>query len=118
MPVLQTSQLCLGRSSVRSLPRLTSGKVHLQFYLLDIFIGLRGISEEIVWLFMFVVGAAVMLGHIFPFFMKFNGGKGTATVIGILLAIDWRFGVIGLGLFILVSLVTILPRIRSTHALC
>ena len=62
--------------------------------------------EDTVWLLLFVVGAAVVIGHVFPFHMKFNGGKGTATIIGMLLALDWRFGLLALGLFILVSLVT------------
>ena len=65
-----------------------------------------GLPEDIAWLLLFVVGAAVVLGHVFPFYMKFNGGKGTATIIGMLLAIDWRFGLIGLGLFIVVAIVT------------
>ncbi|MDN4606239.1 glycerol-3-phosphate acyltransferase [Sporosarcina highlanderae] len=55
---------------------------------------------------LFAVGAAVVFGHNFPFHMKFNGGKGTATVIGVLFAIDWRFGLAGFALFVLVALVT------------
>lgn len=38
--------------------------------------------------------------------MQFNGGKGTATVIGVLLALDWRFGLIGFALLVVVALVT------------
>lgn len=37
-----------------------------------------------------IAGAAAILGHIFPFYMKFRGGKGTACLGGVLLAIDWR----------------------------
>ncbi|MGG0669920.1 glycerol-3-phosphate acyltransferase [Sporosarcina koreensis] len=65
-----------------------------------------GLPAESITLLLFVVGAAVIFGHNFPFHMKFNGGKGTATVIGVLFAIDWRFGLTGLLLFILVALVT------------
>lgn len=61
---------------------------------------------EVIWIFLFLAGAAVVLGHNFPFYMKFNGGKGTATVIGVLLALDWRIGLAGLILFLLVSLIT------------
>lgn len=44
----------------------------------------------------YVVGACCILGHIFPFYLKFKGGKGLATYMGLLLGIDWRaFIVIG-----------------------
>ena len=48
----------------------------------------------------------LILGHNFPFHMGFNGGKGTASIIGILLAIDWKIGLFALLLFVLLSFVT------------
>ena len=98
--------IVLGKKFGALVAAIDIGKGAIAVLFTRYFIGHTGLSEEIVWLYMFVVGASVMLGHIFPFYMKFDGGKGTATVIGILLAIDWRFGLIALGLFILVSLVT------------
>jgi len=64
------------------------------------------LSNEFSWLIIFVAGASVVIGHIFPFHMKFNGGKGTATMIGVLFGIDWRFGLLAFTLFVLASLVT------------
>jgi len=37
-------------------------------------------------------GLAVFLGHLFPVFFKFKGGKGVATTLGVLLATSWLLG--------------------------
>jgi glycerol-3-phosphate acyltransferase PlsY len=39
--------------------------------------------------FMMYVGLAAILGHIFPMWLKFSGGKGVATALGVFLAICW-----------------------------
>ncbi|MBR0385056.1 MAG: glycerol-3-phosphate acyltransferase, partial [Erysipelotrichaceae bacterium] len=41
----------------------------------------------------FAAGAMAVMGHIFPFYMNFKGGKGYATYVGFMLGIDWRVGV-------------------------
>ena len=35
-------------------------------------------------------GASVILGHIFPFYLGFRGGKGLSCMVGMTLALDWR----------------------------
>lgn len=40
-----------------------------------------------------VAALAAMLGHCFPIWLKFNGGKGVATFLGIMLALAWPVGV-------------------------
>jgi glycerol-3-phosphate acyltransferase PlsY len=37
-----------------------------------------------------LAGAAVIIGHIFPFYLKFRGGKGSACLGGAVLGLDWR----------------------------
>lgn len=37
-----------------------------------------------------LAGAAAVLGHIFPFYVGFKGGKGIASLGGFVLAMDWR----------------------------
>jgi len=45
---------------------------------------------------MVIAGTGAILGHIYPFFMGFHGGKGIACYLGMLLAIDLKIGLISL----------------------
>ena len=40
-------------------------------------------------------GAGAVVGHLFPVWLSFRGGKGVATGLGVLLAVDWRVALIG-----------------------
>ena len=62
----------------------------------------------------FYVGAAAVLGHIFPIWLKFQGGKGVATSIGVILGLCWPVGIIICGIW---SLVAILSRYSSLAAI-
>jgi glycerol-3-phosphate acyltransferase PlsY len=42
----------------------------------------------------FYAGIGVLLGHNFPFYLKFKGGKGIASSIGLIFCVDWRAGLI------------------------
>ena len=49
-------------------------------------------------------GVACILGHIFPFYMGFRGGKGFASYLGMTLALNWKFALI---ILIIVGIVTV-----------
>jgi glycerol-3-phosphate acyltransferase PlsY len=49
------------------------------------------------------VALAVFLGHLFPLYFRFRGGKGVATAAGILLAMDWRIAATLLVVWVLVA---------------
>jgi acyl phosphate:glycerol-3-phosphate acyltransferase len=51
-------------------------------------------------------GVAAVLGHCFSPFLAFSGGKGVATALGMILALDWRVGLIAIALFIVVMVFT------------
>ena len=53
-----------------------------------------------------VAGVACVLGHIFPVFMKFRGGKGFASYLGMTLALNWKFALIILAIVVVVTLIT------------
>ena len=51
-------------------------------------------------------GVACVLGHIFPVFMKFRGGKGLAAYIGMILALNWKFALVIAVMVLLVTVIT------------
>ena len=53
-----------------------------------------------------IAGVACVLGHIFPFYLKFKGGKGLASFVGMLVALDWRVAIAAALLVLVVTLVT------------
>jgi glycerol-3-phosphate acyltransferase PlsY len=53
-----------------------------------------------------IVALAVFLGHVFPVWLKFQGGKGVATAAGVLFALDWRVGLATLGAWLAVVVAT------------
>ena len=55
------------------------------------------------WLLCGVV-IAVFLGHLFPIFHAYKGGKGVATACGILFSINWILGMATLGTWIIVAI--------------
>jgi glycerol-3-phosphate acyltransferase PlsY len=60
------------------------------------------------------VALAVFLGHLFPIFLRFKGGKGVATALGVLLALNLWLGLACLATWVLVALVF---RLSSLSAL-
>ena len=55
---------------------------------------------------LYLNGYFAILGHIYPFFMNFKGGKGTATLVGILFGFHPLYGLIGLLVIISVTLIS------------
>ena len=54
----------------------------------------------------YLCGVACMLGHVFPIYFQFKGGKGILSGGTIIIMIDWRVALVGWGGFILLFLLT------------
>jgi glycerol-3-phosphate acyltransferase PlsY len=61
-----------------------------------------------------LVGLAAFLGHLYPVFFRFQGGKGVATALGVLLGLDWVVGLATVATWLAVAFVT---RYSSLSAL-
>ncbi len=62
-----------------------------------------------------ITGLAAFMGHLYPVFFKFEGGKGVATSIGVLLGFSWLLGFAFIGTWILMYKI---GKISSLSALC
>lgn len=63
-----------------------------------------------------LAGLAVVLGHTFPIFFNFKGGKGVATSLGVLLIINWQIGLICLVFVLLLMALTRFVSLGSVSA--
>lgn len=64
----------------------------------------------------FLCGLACMLGHVFPIFFQFKGGKGIATSVGIFAVCCWPAILIGLAVFAVGVIITKIVSISSIAA--
>ncbi len=60
-----------------------------------------------------IAGLAVVIGHTFPIFFNFKGGKGVATSLGVLFMINWQIALICLVFALVLILVTRMVSVGS-----
>ena len=63
-----------------------------------------------------LAGIFVVLGHTFPVFFKFKGGKGVATSLGVLLMVNWQIGLICLVFALILMALTRFVSLGSVAA--
>jgi len=42
----------------------------------------------------YLAGLMAVIGHLFPFYLRFRGGKGVAALVGMMFGVDWRLGLL------------------------
>lgn len=105
-----------GNSGTTNALRVLGKKAGLIVFLGDVFktviamvicrLIFKNSASEMLTLLSLYGAAGAVLGHNFPFYMNFKGGKGIAATAGMLLAFDWRFTIVGLVLFCLAFFTT------------
>ena len=77
---------------------------------------LKGIFAVLVvkWIFpnipdlAYLSGIMAIIGHIFPFYLKFRGGKGVATLVGMMIGLNWKLG-------LLFGLLLVIPALLADY---
>lgn len=94
---------------------LDAGKAGIALLLARWFAGLAGMPEEAQLQMGLVAGAAAFIGHCFPVWLGFKGGKGVATFFGVLFAGIWPIGFIAAITWVAIATIF---RYSSLAALC
>lgn len=74
---------------------------------------IQGANKE---LLVQIAGIAVVIGHTFPIFFQFKGGKGVATSLGVLLMSNWQIGLICLVFALVLMILTRMVSLGSCGA--
>jgi len=107
-----------GNAGAANTFRVLGKKAGMLVMALDIFKGLTAVTLATVWvqlgfiaesqivLFKLIFGISAVIGHIFPIYVGFKGGKGVATLLGMVLGINPVVAGTCAAVFIIVLLVT------------
>ena len=66
--------------------------------------------------YIFISSLSVFLGHVFPFWIKFKGGKGVAVYVGVLFCINYQLGLFFIGVWFLTLLISKFSSLSSILA--
>lgn len=109
----------IGSGNIGATNVLRTGRKDLAAATLLLDAGKAGIAAAVFGLLLgttagLVAGAAAFIGHCFPVWLKFKGGKGVATFVGTMLVVFWPVGLVVIGTWLLMAAIF---RISSLAAL-
>ena len=111
----------IGSGNIGATNVLRTGRKDLAFATLLLDSGKGAIAVLIVWLvtggnhgLMAIAAGAAFLGHCFPVYLMFKGGKGVATFLGTILALGFQVGLVACGLWLATAAIS---RYSSLSAL-
>jgi len=109
----------IGSGNIGATNVLRTGRKDLAAATLILDAGKAGIAAAVFGLLLgttagLVAGAAAFIGHCFPVWLKFKGGKGVATFVGTMLVVFWPVGLVVIGTWLLMAAIF---RISSLAAL-
>ena len=106
-----------GNIGATNMARIGGKKLGIAVALCD---GIKGVIPVAIghWLgfsymILAVIALTTVIGHIFPVWLKFKGGKGIATSIGALTALSWKLGFMYIGTWLLVFVITRISSFAS-----
>ena len=74
-------------------------------------------TESLTLVGRYIAGVLVVVGHLYPIFHGFRGGKGVASTVGLLFVLDWRMALMCVGLFVLTVAVSRMVSLGSVLAM-
>ena len=81
-------------------------KAIISFLFIALLLYKYNVLFEVQIILLYLNALFVIIGHNFPLTMNFKGGKGTASFLGFLLCLDWKFTFLAFMLFIMFALIT------------
>ncbi|MHA6289494.1 glycerol-3-phosphate 1-O-acyltransferase PlsY [Maricaulis sp. CAU 1757] len=89
----------IGSGNIGATNVLRTGRKDLAAATLVLDAGKAGIAAAVFWALLgttagLVAGAAAFIGHCYPVWLKFRGGKGVATYVGVMLVVMWPVGLV------------------------
>lgn len=96
---------------LKSILAVLAGRLILRY------LGGDAITPELLSLYgAYIAGFFCILGHLYPVFFGFRGGKGILATLGMMLMLDWKVALICLGIFIVVVLIWRMVSLGSVVA--
>ena len=109
-----------GSTGATNVLRHIGKRAAITVFLLDVFKGVLSILVAKYFLlndsWQVAIGLSTLIGHIWPVWLNWNGGKAVATGLGVFLGLSWQVGLATLGIFIVMITLFRIVSLASVSA--